>query len=162
MQMDDKDYQQINKSKKALWIIGGVAGLIALFVLGYAIKAVLVPVKVVTKQIDTAYDVVDKTITADNAIANYEWFKVQHEKIQATDRKIQLASAQVKEFKELYGIPTGWNFQVTEEYGRISAVRLGLRNQYENLVAEYNARSGMANRVIFKDKLPFNIDKKIW
>lgn len=45
------------------------------------LKILFFPVKVINNTIQTWYDVIDKTINADNAIYNYEWFKQKYEEI---------------------------------------------------------------------------------
>jgi hypothetical protein len=94
--------------------------------------------------------VVNKTIDADNVIYNYEWFKQRHEDIEAIDAKIVDSDAMVATFKEEAGARADWHREDREEYARLSAVTLGLKQQRADLAAEYNARSRMANRAIFK------------
>ncbi len=129
---------------------------------GYAIKAILLPVKTTTEQIDSAGDIIEKTYDADNAVYNYEWFKTQHEKIIAIRSQIKKANQTLNEFKETHGNASNWGYSVNEEYARLLSVKSGLMMQEDNLVADYNARSKMANREIFKDGLPFNVDKILW
>jgi hypothetical protein len=132
-------------------LIGGV----------YLVKYWLLPVHVTTAQIDSAHDIIDKTYKADNAIYNYEWFKTQYEKIQANRNQIQNLKDSLASYKETYGNVNTWDYVVKEEYNRLNTMYIGLQNQDENLVAEYNARSKMANRNIFDDKLPMNVDKML-
>ncbi len=113
-------------------------------------------------EVDSAHDIIDKTYDADNAIANYEWFKTQHEKIQAAEKQIDITFEATESFKNDYGDPKEFDWQTRQEYDRIKANLTGQKLHYEDLVATYNARSEMANREIFKNKLPFNVDKKIW
>ena len=118
--------------------------------------------KIFFKQVDTAHDIIDKIYTADNAIYNYEWFKTQYEKIQATEKQIDNTQMQKDEFKELYGNVSNWDFTTKQEYNRLQTTLLGQKNHYESIVADYNARAKMANRNIFNDKLPFDIYMKMW
>ena len=153
-------------NKKGQWWIVPlfIIGIIAIVTLGYMIKAGIINFgfKQQMAQIDSAGRIIDKTYDAENAIYNYEWFKTQYEKILAAEKQINNTAQQVTEFKEMYGDPKEWEWSIQEEYSRLSATFLGQKNHYEQLVAEYNARSQMANRNIFQDKLPFNVDKKIW
>ena len=127
----------------------------------YYLKYVLLPVKITTAQIDSAHGIIDKTYNADNAIYNYEWFKTQYEKIQANRNQIQNLKDSLISFKETYGNVTTWDYITKEEYNRLNIMYIGLQNQDETLVADYNARSKMANRNIFDDKLPMNVDKML-
>jgi len=136
--------------------------LIALISGGWILKAVLLPAKTVTTQIDSAGNIIDKTYDADNAIYNYEWFKMQYEDIQATERIIRNTDNEMDAYKEMYGNASGWDWQTKQDYNSLQKKYLGQQNYYEDLVAEYNARSNMANREIFKDKLPLHVDKVLW
>lgn len=129
---------------------------------GWMLKAALLPVKTVTTQIDSAGNIIDKTYDADNAIYNYEWFEQQYQDIQATERIIRNTKAEMDAYKELYGNTSSWDWQTKKDYSSLQGVYLGQQNYYEGLVAKYNARSEMANRNIFKDKLPLHADKVIW
>jgi len=116
-------------------------------------RFVLYPLFVVNKAIDTAYEITDKTLDADNVIYNYEWFKQQVEDIKATENKRDRALKTVIDFREFAGNRANWTFEDKTEYSRLSTVHQGLENHLEDLVATYNARSKMANRSIFKDGL---------
>ena len=129
---------------------------------GWVIKAILLPAKTVTTQIDSAGNIIDRTYNADNAIYNYEWFKTQYEDIRATERIIDNTNIQMNAYKELYGNASEWDWQTKQDYNSLQGKFLGQQNYYEDLVAEYNARSKMANREIFKDKLPLHVDKVLW
>ena len=94
--------------------------------------------------------IMDKTIDADNVIYNYEWFKQRHQDIEAIDSKIADADATVEQFKVDAGPRDGWHREDREEHSRLSSVALGLKQQRADLAAEYNARSMMVNRSIFK------------
>jgi membrane-associated HD superfamily phosphohydrolase len=129
---------------------------------GWMLKAALLPVKTVTTQIDSAGDIIDKTYDAENAIYNYEWFKSQYQDIEATERIIRNTKTEMDAYKEMYGSASDWDWQTKQDYSSLQGVYLGQQNYYEGLVADYNARSEMANRNIFKDKLPLHVDKVIW
>ena len=129
---------------------------------GWMLKAALLPAKTVTTQIDSAGDIISKTYDAENAIYNYEWFKSQYQDIQATERIIRNTGLEMDAYKEMYGSASDWDWQTKQDYNSLQGVYLGQQNYYEGLIADYNARSEMANRNIFKDKLPLYVDKVIW
>lgn len=143
-------------------VIIAVMLLIALVSGGWVLKAVLLPAKTVTTQIDSAGNIIDKTYNADNAIYNYEWFKTQYEDIQATERIITNTKTEMDAYKEMYGNVSNWDWQTKQDYNSLQKKFLGQQNYYENLIADYNARSNMANREIFKDKLPLHVNKVLW
>jgi hypothetical protein len=160
------DEKMLNKKGQTGIIIGiiilVILGSAALYGISYGIKYLWLKPKTITTQIDSASKIIDKTYNADNAIYNYEWFKNQYEKIQANRQQVQNTIDQIKEFKVTYGNSTNWDSDTKQEYNRLNTIKLGLQNQDNNLVADYNARSKMANRAIFQDKLPLSIDKILW
>ena len=93
---------------------------------------------------------VNKTIDADNVIHNYEWFKRQNEAITAIESKIESAESSVKTFMELGGERDNWDREDKIEFARLNSIAQGLHMQRSDMVSEYNARSRMANRNIFK------------
>ena len=145
---------------KAIAII--VVILIAVFAAGWILKAALLPVFTVTKQVDSAGDIIGKTYEAENAVYNYEWFKQRFEDIKATETKISQTKQNMEDYRELYGNASEWDWQTKQDYNSLNKVYLGQQNYYEEIVATYNARSKMANREIFKDKLPLHVDKMLW
>lgn len=151
----------MNKRGSGGWIAFGVITVIVIIAFSTLFHFWLGP-KIFFKQVDTAHDIIDKTYTAENAIYNYEWFKTQYEKIQSSEKQIGNTVLSIDDFKEMYGDPKDWDYIDKEEYARLKTVLLGQKNFYEQLVADYNARSNMDNRDIFKDKLPFDVEKKIW
>lgn len=93
--------------------------------------------------------VMRKTLDADNVIYNYEWFKRQREDVAAMDQKLAAAEASKAGFEQSAGPRTSWKFDDRNEWNRLNAIELGLRNQRSDMVAEYNAKAKMANRNIF-------------
>ena len=139
--------------KTFAWIVLGIFGLVFLWFLGIAIGILSLPFHTASNLVQTAHDITDQTINADNAVYNYEWFKQQYEDIQAFQNKVVIAQDAVKEF-EASGEPrSSWTFEDKNEDSRLRAIEQGLKSQLEDMIATYNARSKMANRVIFKDGL---------
>ena len=135
-----------------------VLGIVILIVIvGFILKIVLFPAKVLENTIQTGYDAIDKTINADNAIYNYEWFKQQYEDIQAMKNKYKNSEVA---FDSYLGIIDGEKtFEDKTEIARLNSVKLGIQNQLEQMIADYNARSKMATRNIFINSvLPDYID----
>ena len=141
-------------------IIVILIGLMILSGLGLAMKAILFPVKVIEKEIEVGYGALDKVMSADNAIYNYEWFKQKNEDIEATKRKLDNAENAFDLYKE--SLPKDrkeWTFEDKNEDTRLRSVTLGIENHLEQLIADYNARAKMATRNIFEDSvLPDYID----
>lgn len=133
-------------------IIGGT-------IVGFVLKLILFPVHTANKLIETGYETVDKTLNADNAIYNYEWFKQQKESIDATNKKLQIADEAVMSFEQVAGVHKDWTFEDKNEDARLRSISQGIESQLKDMIATYNARTKMANRAIFQDGiLPNFID----
>lgn len=144
----------MKKEAKILIIIG------LIFILGFALRIVLFPVNTLEESIDTAYDVVDKTMTANNAIYNYEWFIDQEAHIRACLKNEELA----KEEHDLYiemlpGDREKWTREDKQEESSLRNSYSALQKLSNLAIEDYNAKSEMVNRNIFKDNLPSNINR---
>ena len=157
-----KKMKKMKKANITIIVFLAILGIIVLIGVGYWLKYILLPVKVVTSQIDSASNIIDKTYDANNAIYNYEWFKTQYENILANRLQVNNTITNINEFKQTYGNVSTWDYGTKEEYNRLNTIKVGLQNQEETLVADYNARAKMANRNIFMDKLPLSVDKMLW
>jgi hypothetical protein len=107
---------------------------------------------VVNRGVDAAYDIADQTLNGNNVIYNYEWFLSQYNAYQAINTKIADAERTVQTF--VGGLPADrgqWSYADSTEYQRLQAIAEGLKFQRSDIVAEYNAKSSMVNRSIFKD-----------
>jgi hypothetical protein len=93
---------------------------------------------------------IEKTMDADNVIYNYEWFKTTYHYIDATQKKIATLENEKEAFNESAGPRQNWSFEDKNEYSRLSSTISGLKNYKNDLIAEYNAKSKMINRKIFK------------
>jgi hypothetical protein len=140
-------------------IVKVILVLLLLSILGGVVKIVFFPAHIFNKGIDTAYKIADKTLDADNVLQNYEWFKQQYEDYIAIDKKILNAEQSVQEFTVSAGDRSKWTFEDKTEYSRLSTIATGLKQQREDIIAEYNAKSKMQNRSLFKTKdLPFQLN----
>jgi len=128
-----------------LWLFGMVVGVFSL------------PFHAASNGVQTAHDVIDKTINADNAIYNYEWFKQQTQDIEALETKITIAEQAVISFESAAGERKDWTFEDKTEDARLRSIAVGLRSQYTTAIANYNARASMATRNIFEDGLIPNV-----
>lgn len=144
-----------------------IIGIILLTIVGIGIGGLLLtglrvlffPGAVATNMVDTMYDANRQVINADNAIYNYEWFKQQKADIDAS--KIQLSNARrnYDAYVDSLGARSDWGFEDKGEVARLNAVVLGLENNLQSQIEDYNARASMATRNIFEDSvLPSYID----
>ena len=135
--------------KGLLITILGLIGIAVIIGLGLLVRVLFFPVNTAEKLIDTAYGSQAKTLNADNATYNYEWFKQTKEDIEAKKRQYDNALIASDSFKESAGDRSTWTFEDKGESARLESVKLGLANSLEQLIADYNARASMANRKIF-------------
>lgn len=120
---------------------------------GALVKLVILPAYMANKAADAAYGVVDKTLDPNNVIFNYEYFKTQYEAFNSINTKIQVADAQYNNFlKTLPNDKEKWAKSDRDELSRLQTIADGLRFQRADIVADYNAKSKMINRAIFKDR----------
>lgn len=90
---------------------------------------------------------IQRTVDVDTAFNNYEWFYNTYQDIQASATKVKLAY-------DMYKDPTiTGDAKLTYQTNYTGVV-----NYLQSLVADYNAKSKMWNRTLFKDKkLPYRI-----
>lgn len=137
-----------------------IIGFLFVGALGTALNLFTIPWLKFNKQVQMNRDIVTKTYNADNALYNYHWFQERAQSIKATEAQIQNATDAKLAFELSAGTRKDWTFEDKTEDSRLGAVVLGLKNQYQSIVAEYNARASEADRAIFKDELPlfFNLN----
>lgn len=142
-------------------ILVSIVAVVVLSVAGIILRAVLLPVHMANKTVDTAYGVVDKVMNADNALSNYEWFKQQYEDYKAIQAKLKKADASITKFEESAGDRDKWTFEDKNEHSRLTTISDGIRYQMEDIKAQYNAKSKMLSRNLFKDKnLPYQLGEE--
>ena len=139
--------------KSGISTVGTIFIVIGVVVCAWVLRLMLYPAAQATK-------VYEKTLDADNAIYNYEYFKQAYQDILATGQKIVTAQAAVDEFIKTAGPRDKWDFRDKEESARLATNLTGLKNVRNDMVATYNARSKMANRSIFQGReLPVSIEQ---
>lgn len=129
-----------------------------LSIAGAFLGIITIPFLKFNRQVQMNRDIVTKTYTAENALYNYHWFKERFEAIKATEKKIENSMAEQSNFRTSAGDRKNWTFEDKNEDARLSSITLGLKNHYEDIVAEYNARSKQADKALFKDELPLFIN----
>ena len=148
----------MNEFMRSITLFLGCLGLLfVLSIFSLFMGIATLPFHAASNSVNTAHEIIDKTINADNAIYNYEWFKQQDQDIKAMDAKVRIAEEAVLSFEAVAGPRTQWTFEDKTEDARLRSVALGNRTQYENLIADYNARASMANRDIFREGLIPNV-----
>ena len=130
----------MSNAKAAVLIFLGVIGIV---IAGTAINLNTLPFR-------AASGVAERTFNADNMIHNYEWFKRQYQDVRAIDVKIDASEDAKKAFEASAGDRASWKFEDRQEWSRLNNVLLGLRGQRASMVAEYNAKTQMANRNLFR------------
>lgn len=149
-----EDIKMPSTGKIVKWVILFFIGLTLLSVLGTFTGFITIPWLKFGKQVQMERGIIAKTYNADNALYNYHWFKERITALKAIENKIQNAKDTEAGFISSAGARKDWSFEDKTESARLSTVTLGLKNQYEDLSAEYNARALEVDRAIFSQDLP--------
>ncbi len=136
------------------YIVLTILGLMVLAGIGSALNLITIPWLKFDSQVQMNRDIVTKTYNADNALYNYHWFQERAASITALEKKITDADVALASFEQTAGARTTWTFEDKTEDSRLRTVSLGLKTQYHDIVAEYNAKANEVDRAIFKDGLP--------
>lgn len=104
----------------------------------------------------------EKVLTADKAIDNYEWFKMQESQIKSMYKQEEIQQKSLDDYLEMIGNDkTKWTQQDKSHINFLRTVLDGTRIQVNNMIAEYNAKSSMKHKVLYKNNLPTNIVRGI-
>ncbi|HRZ18593.1 MAG TPA: hypothetical protein P5136_00925 [Methanofastidiosum sp.] len=94
----------------------------------------------------------------ERALKKYEWFKDQYTQIQNMESRIKDTEKRIENFKKLHGDNASkWSWNVQEEFGRIETTLQGYKENYSNLVSEYNSQSSKFNWKGFQGQIPQTI-----
>ena len=135
--------------KKLIWILLAVISLSSCF--HKAATAI--------DTVDMTFQTTEKILDADKAIYNYEWFKRQEESIKALYEKEEAAKMELDDFLVMFPDKSEWDMFDKQEYSRLRANVTEIEQMTSDAIAEYNAKSNMVSRSIFKDNLPVNISR---
>ncbi|MGL5580227.1 MAG: hypothetical protein ACRDCE_04610 [Cetobacterium sp.] len=103
-------------------------------------------------------DVYHKTMTAENAIDNYEYFKTQERAIRAKYQDEVIATEAVTRYKAM--LPqdmSQWASADRFEVQRLETIKDGIKYTVNSMVAEYEAKASMKHKALFQNNLPTNI-----
>lgn len=103
--------------------------------------------------------IVDRVTDPDRVIANYEWFEEAYNDCLALDAKIATTAKQIdSQFEGLPDDRTEWSRQDRDAYAQWNTTLNGQRSQRQNIVAEYNAKSKLITRSLWKSpNLPYQL-----
>lgn len=142
---------------------GGILLAVAvLFLVAHVVSFVWFPFLPWMEQREAGEKVVKDQIDAEKAVENYEWFRRQHAEIEAQRNQLQNAYEAHDTFHNQTWPDDGWrdHRDARETHSRLHTRITGSQDQLENLVSEYNARSDMAHRAMFKCHLPYKVDDR--
>lgn len=137
-----------------------VIGIAFITFAGIGIKVAFFPVNTLDKSVDMAYDVTNKTLTGENAIRVYEWFKNKEAQIGASVANEQIAKEALEDFEaKLPESRTTWDKYDKQEYDSLNNAYLSQQKLTNTFMEEYNKEAEKVNKNIFKDSLPSNISR---
>lgn len=126
-----------------------------------ALSAICLCGWIISVTISPAKGIVEKTLSPDNIILNYEYFKKQFRDIEAIGKKIEHQTKHKKSFEDSAGMRKNWTFEDKNEHARLSSIIAGLQDQRSDMISDYNSKANMANRKIFMGKdCPSYIEQK--
>jgi hypothetical protein len=119
---------------------------------------VLDKVLFVTDTVDRSVKgVITKTLDSDNVLQNYEYFKQSNQDYVAARTNVEVSKKKVAELKETPRKDMDWSDK--QELTKAETTLQGQIAYVNQLVADYNAKSQMQNRSLFKTKdLPFQLE----
>ena len=123
--------------KAILWFLGA----------GIIFAAISIPMGLSS----SAAGVMSRTLDPDNIIYNYEWFHSKSEAYVSYQKQKADLTQRMKSLTEIMGTDRSkWTRADREEYSQLTNQMIGVAQHIRDIAAEYNARTGMANRSIFK------------
>lgn len=104
--------------------------------------------------------IVDSVTDPDRIINNYEWYEEAYNDALALDAKIANTVKQIStQFEGLPQDRTKWSRQDRDAWNQWQTTLNGQRSQRENIVAEYNAKSKLITRNLWKaPHLPYQLE----
>lgn len=103
-------------------------------------------------------EIVRQEMDAQQALQDYREFRHLYHDIRSQREQVEIAYEEDEQFHETYGDdPKDWSREAETRHGRIHDRITGNRNQLENLIAEYNAKSDDTTSEIFKCNLPYRV-----
>ena len=101
--------------------------------------------------LSTPAAVVTKVTNPDRILSDYEWYRESWQDCKALDEQIATTLQSIEDYKAMLPEDVStWKQADRTELSRLNAVLLGQRNQRSSIVKEYNARSMMLSRNLFK------------
>lgn len=135
-------------------------GLLAFILFGgLVVKILFFTPNSIDKSLEMAYEVTDETLDGKNAIYHYEWFKNREGEIESLHKKEVNAQLQLDDFLEMFPDKDNWTRDDKSEYARLRSNVTAVTNMLDSAIEDYNAKSSMVNRNIFKDNLPSNLSR---
>lgn len=141
----------------------GLALFLMLSFAGIAVKVIFFPMNTFEKSVDTAYQVTDKVLDGDKAIYDYEWFKRQEAAIRTNLQNEVIAQEEYDAY--VAGLPadrTTWGDFEKQEEASLRNSASALEKLTNRSMEDYNAKSEMVSRNIFKDNLPSNVTRAFY
>lgn len=96
--------------------------------------------------------IIERTVDPERVIQNYEWFRTQYQDIESFTQQIEIQGAARNRFLcEMRDVPRReWSDNDQYRYGQIDDRFNGLQAQRRRMIGEYNARTAMLNRNLFR------------
>lgn len=134
--------------------------IVGLFLVGILGKALFFGQTVVKNTFKTPTEINNRVMNANNAIQSYEWFIQQEKDIERLYSQEKNHIDAFDRFKE--SLPTDkskWSYFDKDEYQKLSSNITAQKDMVNRAIQNYNAKSAMVTKNIFKDNLPSNLSR---
>lgn len=139
-------------------------GLIGLFVLGWILWGVGVGLGIITlpahqisNRVQTAHDVIDSSVNAQNCLQWQDWFRTQEGSIKTLQQTVDNAQQQLDQFNTRFPDSSKWTDSESQQYTVLNDNLTGAKNEANDAVNTYNAKASQENLAICKNGLPVHI-----
>lgn len=137
-----RDFREVEK--EVYWSMPRIAFMI--FIFAILMGGVSFGISIISRPAQ----VLDQATNPARVIQNYEWFYETWNDVKAMDRQIVTAQNAVNSFRDgLSEDRSEWAREDRNEYNRLNTILMGLQNQRDSVISDYNARASMITRSLF-------------
>ena len=130
------------------WIIWGIGVGMGIITLGS---------HQVSNRVQTAHDVIDASVNAQNCLQWQDWFRTQEGTIKTLQITVQNAQDALDAFNTRFPDSSKWTDAQNQQYTVLTDNVTGVKNEANDAINSYDAKSQQENFAICKSGLPVHI-----
>jgi hypothetical protein len=146
------------------YILYGIVAIVAVCVISLGLWAVGVgvgiftmPLHQISNRVQTGHDVIDTAVNAQNCLTWQDWFRTQEAQVTTLQETVDNAQTALNQFNAKFPDPTKWTDVKNQQYLILSDNLTGAKNEANDAINTYNAKSQQENFAICKNGLPVHI-----